>query len=112
MTSWKRPVELLLSLVILEIPLGLQAAEPMVVRHPLSLQTNESREKTSIPNRYCMYKELLGVCVGMGTKAVVRDLDKLTTWTQLKDVTLGQVFDWPDFARAFEIRIRAGNKGP
>ena len=106
MTSWKRLVELLVSIVMLAIPLGLQAAEPMVVRHLLSSQTNESREKTSIPIHYCLYKGLLGVRVGMGTNEVVRELDKLTTWTQLKEVSLGQVFDWPDFAIQSEAGLR------
>ncbi len=72
----------------------------------ISSQTNESRESTSIPIRYCLYKGLLGVRVGMGTPAMVQQLDRISTWDELKDVTLGQVFDWPDFAIQSEAGLR------
>ncbi len=72
----------------------------------ISSQTNESREKTSIPIRYCLYKGLLGVRVGMGTTEVVQQLNQITTWEQLQTVSLGQVFDWPDFAIQSEAGLR------
>ena len=72
----------------------------------ISSQTNESREKSSIPIRYCLYKGLLGVRVGMGTTEVVQQLNQITTWEQLQAVSLGQVFDWPDFAIQSEAGLR------
>ncbi len=163
MTRWTLPLRLLLLLSIMAATLGVQAAEPLVIRHNffdtkdanqlsykgevltlllekskakygpyvlqkkelpgwsqsrayselergnldlIASQTSESREKTSIPIRYCLYKGLLGVRVGMGTKDVVQELDHITTWDQLKDITLGQVFDWPDFAIQSEAGLR------
>jgi hypothetical protein len=72
----------------------------------IASQTNETREKTSIPIRYCLYKGLLGVRVGMGTADMVRELNHITTWEQLKEISLGQVFDWPDYAIQSEAGLR------
>ncbi len=72
----------------------------------ISSMTEESREQTSIPIRYCLYKGLLGVRIGMGTPERVRQLDHLRTWDELKEVRLGQVFYWPDFT----IQTDAGLK--
>lgn len=72
----------------------------------VSSQTSESLEKTHIPIRYCLYKGLLGVRVGMGTKGVVQALNHITTWDELKDVKLGQVFDWPDYAIQSDAGLR------
>ncbi len=163
MNTWKLPLRLFLSLFLVSAPLGLQAAEPLLIRHNFfdakdasqlsykgevltlllekskarygpyvlkrqdlpgwsqnrayaelergnldlfSSQTNDNREKTSIPIRYCLYKGLLGVRVGMGTKGMVDELDQIVSWDQLKAVTLGQVFDWPDFAIQSEAGLR------
>ena len=64
----------------------------------IASMTNETRERSSIPIRYCLYKGLLGLRIGMGSYERVRELDRLTTWEELKLVRLGQVFDWPDYA--------------
>jgi hypothetical protein len=72
----------------------------------ISSMTNESREKTSIPIRYCLYMGLLGMRIGVGAPKRVHELDKLKTWDELKQVQLGQVFDWPDYA----IQTEAGLK--
>ncbi len=64
----------------------------------IASMTNEAREKSGIPIRYCLYKGLLGMRVGMGTHERVRELDRINTWEELKQVRLGQVFDWPDYA--------------
>ena len=60
--------------------------------------TDESREQMAIPIRYCLYKGLLGVRVGMGTKDVVDTLENIQTREELKPVSLGLVFDWPDYS--------------
>lgn len=70
----------------------------------ISSMTSEEREKTGIPVRYCLYKGLLGVRIGMGTPTTVDTLDRLRTREELNQVKLGQVFDWPDFA----IQTQAG----
>ncbi len=72
----------------------------------ITSMTEESREETSIPIRYCLYKGLLGVRIGMGTPERVHQLDQLRTWDELKEVRLGQVFYWPDFT----IQTDAGLK--
>lgn len=163
MTTRKRFLPLLWALWLAAAPVGLQAAEPLVIRHNffdtkdatqlsykgevlalilekskalygpyvlekkelpgwsqsrayaelergnldvVASQTSESREKTSIPIRYCLYRGLLGMRVAMGTTEVVRELDRITTWEELKEVTLGQVFDWPDFAIQSDAGLR------
>lgn len=60
--------------------------------------TDESREQMAIPIRYCLYKGLLGVRIGMGTKETVDKLQGIQTREELRQVTLGQVFDWPDYS--------------
>jgi len=60
--------------------------------------TDTDREDAAIPVRYCIYRGLLGIRVGMGVEAVVRRLDAVTTRAELDAVTFGQVFDWPDYA--------------
>ena len=64
----------------------------------LASMTNEAREQSGIPVRVCLYKGLLGVRIGMGTRANVRDLDRVKTREELNRVRIGQVFDWPDYA--------------
>ena len=64
----------------------------------IASMTNEAREQSGIPIRVCLYKGLLGIRIGMGTRAHVRDLDRVKTREELNRVRLGQVFDWPDYA--------------
>ena len=72
----------------------------------ISSMTNDSREATGIPIRYCIYKGLLGVRIGMGSKASVQQLDAITDWDALTKVSMGLVFDWPDYS----IQTDAGLK--
>jgi hypothetical protein len=70
----------------------------------MSSMTNYAREQSGLPVRYCLYKGLLGVRIGMGTQASVATLDSIKTREALNQVRLGQVFDWPDYA----IQTEAG----
>lgn len=72
----------------------------------ISSQTNDSREKISTPIRYCLYKGLLGVRIGMGTPDTVQKLNAITSWDEVRTVTLGLVFDWPDYAIQSEAGLR------
>ena len=72
----------------------------------VSAQTSEDRERVGTPIRYCLYKGLLGVRIGMGTQKVVQQLDDISTWDALAQVTLGQVFDWPDYAIQTDAGLR------
>lgn len=64
----------------------------------IASQTSMEREKSSLPVRYCLYKGLLGIRIGMGTAPTVDALNRLSTRQELNQVKLGQVFDWPDYA--------------
>jgi hypothetical protein len=70
----------------------------------MSSMTNYAREQSGLPVRYCLYKGLLGVRIGMGTSANVTALDGIQTFEELNKVKLGQVFDWPDYG----IQTEAG----
>lgn len=70
----------------------------------ISSMTSEAREKSGLPIRYCLYKGLLGIRIGMGSETRVAVLDKIQTRDQLNQVKFGQVFDWPDYA----IQTHAG----
>lgn len=70
----------------------------------MSSMTNYAREQSGLPVRYCLYKGLLGVRIGMGTFANVTALDGIQTREELNKVKLGQVFDWPDY----DIQTEAG----
>lgn len=59
--------------------------------------TDESREQMAIPIRYCLYKGLLGMRIGMGTKTAVETLNHIQTKEEIKQVPMGLVFDWPDY---------------
>lgn len=60
--------------------------------------TDESREQMAIPIRYCLYKGLLGVRIGMGTQATVDKLEHIQSREELNRIPLGLVFDWPDYS--------------
>ncbi len=64
----------------------------------VSAMTDEAREAAAIPIRYCLYKGLLGVRVGMGTADRVEQLNLIKTFDELAGIHVGQVFDWPDYA--------------
>lgn len=64
----------------------------------MASQTSIEREKSSLPVRYCLYKGLLGIRIGMGAPGIVEEMNRLTTRQQLNQVKLGQVSDWPDYA--------------
>ena len=68
--------------------------------------TDDAREQMAIPLRYCLYRGLLGVRVGMGLPATVEALDKLQSREELNQIELGQVFDWPDYT----VQKQAGLK--
>jgi hypothetical protein len=70
----------------------------------MSSMTSYAREQSGLPIRYCLYKGLLGVRIGMGSAPAVAALDGLKTRDELNHVKLGQVFDWPDYA----IQTEAG----
>lgn len=60
--------------------------------------TNDERESKAIPVRYCLYKGLLGVRIGLGNKENVAKLNAVKTREELDQVEIGQVFDWPDYS--------------
>jgi hypothetical protein len=64
----------------------------------MTSMTSEARELAGIPIRYCLYKGLLGIRIGMGTQAAVAELDRIQSREELNRVKLGGVFDWPDYA--------------
>ena len=64
----------------------------------ISSMTSEAREKSGLPIRFCLYKGLLGIRIGMGSETSVAAFDQIQTRDQLNKVKLGQVFDWPDYA--------------
>ncbi len=70
----------------------------------IASQTSHAREQAGLPVRYCLYKGLLGIRIGMGTRETVAALEGIRTREQLDRVKLGQVFDWPDYA----IQTEAG----
>lgn len=70
----------------------------------MSSMTSFAREQSGLPVRYCLYKGLLGVRIGMGTPTAVAALEGIQTREALNQVKLGQVFDWPDYA----IQTEAG----
>jgi hypothetical protein len=70
----------------------------------MSSMTNFAREQSGLPIRYCLYKGLLGVRIGMGTPSAVAALEGIQSREALNQVKLGQVFDWPDY----DIQTEAG----
>lgn len=70
----------------------------------IASQTSHAREQAGLPVRYCLYKGLLGIRIGMGAPATVAALEGIKTRDELDRVKLGQVFDWPDYA----IQTEAG----
>lgn len=64
----------------------------------ISSQTSIDREKSGLPVRYCLYKGLLGIRIGMGTPSAVAQRERVTTFDELRQVKLGQVSDWPDYS--------------
>jgi len=62
----------------------------------VSSMTSVAREAATQPVRYCIYKGLLGVRVGMGSAEAVARLEGLRSRDELSRVPLGAVFDWPD----------------
>jgi hypothetical protein len=62
----------------------------------VSTMTSREREAAALPVRYCIYKGLLGVRIGLGLPAVVRRLEGLHDRAALAQVKFGGVFDWPD----------------
>ena len=72
----------------------------------ISSMTNETREASSIPIRYCLYRGLLGLRIGMGSETSVKSLESIKTWEALTQVPMGLVFDWPDYT----IQTDAGLK--
>ena len=68
--------------------------------------TDASREEAAIPVRFCLYKGLLGVRIGMGTRANVKALNRIRTREELNQVELGQVFDWPDYSVQHEAGLK------
>ena len=68
--------------------------------------TDDTREQMAIPIRYCLYRGLLGVRVGMGLPTTVEALDKIQTREELNKIELGQVFDWPDYTVQNEAGLK------
>jgi len=62
----------------------------------ISTMTDSEREAQATPIRFCIYKGLLGVRIGMGLAATVERLNSVGTLEQLREVPMGLVFDWPD----------------
>lgn len=60
--------------------------------------TDNDREQRAIPVRYCLYRGLLGLRVGLGLPDTVRRLEAVDSEQALRSVSLGLVQDWPDFA--------------
>ncbi len=60
--------------------------------------TNDERESKAIPVRYCLYKGLLGVRIGLGNKENVTKFNSIRTREELDQIEMGQVFDWPDYS--------------
>lgn len=63
----------------------------------MASMTSKRREQDSMPIRYCLYRGLLGVRIGLGRPEVVQTLNQIQTWEELKTIGMGQVFDWPDY---------------
>ncbi len=63
----------------------------------MATMTSVERERAAIPVRYCLYKGLLGVRIGMGPAQTVQELESIQTQEQLSRVSVGAVFDWPDY---------------
>jgi hypothetical protein len=72
----------------------------------VSSMTDLNREEQATPIRYCLFKGLLGVRLGLGLPATVAQLEGIASLEELQKVELGLVFDWPDF----NIQTDAGLK--
>jgi hypothetical protein len=72
----------------------------------IASQTTIEREKSGLPVRYCLYKGLLGVRIGMGDPATVARLNHIQTREELNQITLGQVVDWPDYTIQSEAGLQ------
>lgn len=72
----------------------------------VSSMTDLNREAQATPIRYCLYKGLLGIRVGMGLPEQVARHEPTDSLEALRKIELGLVFDWPDFS----IQTDAGLK--
>ncbi len=64
----------------------------------VSSMTDLNREAQATPIRYCLYKGLLGIRVGMGLPEQVARYEGTDSLEALRKIELGLVFDWPDFS--------------
>lgn len=60
--------------------------------------TDAEREARALPVRFCLYRGLLGLRVGLGLAETVKRLEGIDTLESLQGVRLGLVQDWPDYA--------------
>ena len=60
--------------------------------------TDVDRERRAVPVRYCLYRGLLGLRVGLGLPETVKRLDSVDSLEALRAVRFGLVQDWPDYA--------------
>lgn len=60
--------------------------------------TNAEREAHALPVRYCVYKGLMGLRIGLGLPATVAALNDVRDMDALRQISLGLGFDWPDYA--------------
>lgn len=63
----------------------------------MATMTSVEREQVAIAVRYCLYKGLLGIRVGMGSATSVQAAESVQTVEQLQKISVGAVFDWPDY---------------
>lgn len=62
----------------------------------VSTMTSTDREAEALPIRYCLYRGLLGIRIGMGLPETAQRAESVADARDLQALVLGSVFDWPD----------------
>lgn len=62
----------------------------------IASMTSIEREKKSSPIRFCLFKGLLGVRIPIVLQSEKERIEKIKTYSDLRKLSAGQVFDWPD----------------
>ncbi|WP_397599477.1 hypothetical protein [Silvanigrella sp.] len=62
----------------------------------IASMTSIERENKSSPIRICLFKGLLGVRIPIVLNSEKERIEKIKTYSDLKKLKVGQVFDWPD----------------
>jgi len=74
--------------------------------------TSTEREEHLLPVRICIYKGLMGWRIPIVTKNNANLLGNIKSLTDLKQLSAGQGYDWPDTAilRNAGLKVEAGNQ--